>query len=137
MESNRSNLEEESNNGTNREEFSNRGEGDSARDNIPSARSYRTEQGMTLNDLVVEMYDEMHMIIESLPNIEKIKGKLNELVENFIQINETLNKYQSELKQIVDEEVENMKKELVQLKGDFGKWFISLNFFDGTFFSCK
>ena len=127
MESNRSNLEEDSNNGTNREGYSNSniGEGESGRDNIPSARSYKTEQGMTLNDLVVEMYDELHMIIESLPNVENIKGKVHELVENFIQINETLNKYQSELKETVNEEVENMKKELVQLRGDLGKLFIS------------
>ena len=76
---------------------------------------------MNLNDLIIEMYEELHTISESLPNLENIRGKVHELVENFININETLNKYQIELKQVVTEEIENTKRELIRMKGDSGK----------------
>lgn len=114
-ESNRSNYDDEySNNGTNREDM------DSCRDNIQSCRSNKTEQCMNLNDLVVEMYEELHMIVGALPNLENMRAKVKELVENFSLINETLVKYQIEMKEIVSEEVEKMKKELVFAKKDAG-----------------
>ena len=121
MESNRSNIDEEyGNNGTNHESYSNREDAESQQENMPSARSNRTEGGMSLNDLVVEMYEELHMITAAIPNIENMRVKIQELRENFHTINETLAKYQGELKEALTEEVENMKKELVRVKEGIG-----------------
>ena len=112
QESNRSNYDDEySNNGTNREDM------ESGRDNM---QSNRTDQGMNLNDLVVEMYEELHIIVGALPNLENMRLKVQELVENFRLINETLIKYQVEMKEIVNDEVEKMKKELVMTKKTAG-----------------
>ena len=121
LESNRSNLDEE----YGKMDFwfviySNRKDNESQRDNMQSARSNRTDGGMSLHDLVVEMYEELHMITGSLPNIENMRLKVQELVENFHTVNETLNKYQGDVKEAFTEEVENMKKELNRVKEGSG-----------------
>lgn len=93
---------------------------ESGRDHMQSGRSNRTE-GMNLQDLVIEMYDEITKIVGALPNLENMRGKIHEMVENFIQINETLKLYKNELKEILTEEVEKTKFDIVSLQNKISK----------------
>lgn len=119
LDSNRSNYDDDYQS-SNREGYSNREEIESGRDHMQSARSNKTEGGMNLHDLVVEMYEELNCIVGALPNLENMRVKIHEMVESFIQINESLKGYKGELKEILTEEIEKMRKEYVNLKKNLG-----------------
>lgn len=59
---------------------------------------------------------------ESLPIIEQTKVKIMDLTNTFSNINETLNIYKNELKDVINEENENFKKTSLKIKEENGNY---------------